>query len=97
MVAAHNNLDPAMPTTAIVSGGPFRFTRNPLYVGMTMLYVGLTLGFDTWQGFVLLVPLLTVMHFGVILREERYLEAEFGDEYRRYKGSVARYLGAVGA
>ena len=36
MVAAHTNLDPAKPTTAIVSGGPFRFTRNPLYVGMTM-------------------------------------------------------------
>lgn len=97
MVAARTNLDPMKPATAIVTGGPFRFSRNPLYVGMTMLYVGLTLAFNTWWGFVLLVPLLAVMHFGVILREEVYLEAKFGDEYRRYKGLVARYVWPVGA
>jgi protein-S-isoprenylcysteine O-methyltransferase Ste14 len=90
--AAATNLDPVRPTTAIVTSGPFRFSRNPLYVSLTLLYVGLTLAVDTWWGIVLLIPLLVVMHRGVVLREERYLERKFGETYRHYRSGVRRYL-----
>ena len=92
MLAADTNIDPKRPSTAIVRSGPFRLTRNPLYVALTILFVGLTLALDTWWGFVIVVPLLIVMHRGVVLREERYLEQKFGDDYRQYKAGVARYL-----
>ncbi len=97
MLAAGTNVDPTLPSTAIVTSGPFRITRNPLYLALTLLYVGLTLAIDTWWGFVGLVPLLVTMHVGVVLREERYLEQKFGDEYRRYKAAVARYLPLTGS
>ncbi|MBN9488730.1 MAG: isoprenylcysteine carboxylmethyltransferase family protein [Alphaproteobacteria bacterium] len=93
MIAAGTNINPLKPTTSIVTGGPFSFTRNPLYVGMMLLYLGLTIGFDTWWGIALLVPLAVIMHVGVIRREERYLEGKFGDDYRQYKSAVARYVG----
>src|SRR5260221_6577511 len=71
--AAGTNVDPSRPTTAIVTSGPFRFSRNPLYVGLTLLYSRLTLAFNTWWGFILLMPILVVMHRGDVLRQERYL------------------------
>ena len=90
--SAGTSVKPTQPTTAIVMRGPYRFTRNPLYVGLTCFFVGLTLAFDTGWGFVVLVPLLVVMHFGVVRREESYLERKFGEEYRQYRGRVRRYL-----
>jgi hypothetical protein len=57
-----------------------------------LIYSGLTLAFNTWWGIVLLVPLLVIMHFGVVLREERYLEQNFGEAYRQYRSKVRRYL-----
>ena len=48
MQAAGTNVNPALPTTAIVASGPFRFSRNPLYLALTLLYLGLTLAFNTW-------------------------------------------------
>jgi protein-S-isoprenylcysteine O-methyltransferase Ste14 len=92
LLAAGTNVDPTLPTTAIVTTGPFRFSRNPLYVGLTLLYLGLTFAFDTWWGIILLVPILVVMHFGVVLREERYLKEAFGETYRQYCSTVRRYL-----
>jgi len=76
----------------IVTAGPFRFSRNPLYVAITLLYLGLTLAVKTWWGVVVLVPVLTTMHRGVVLREERYLEQKFGESYRQYRSKVRRYL-----
>ena len=90
--AAGTNVDPARPTTSIVTSGPFRFSRNPLYVALTFLYFGLTLAVNTWWGVVVLVPLLIIMDRGVVLREERYLEDKFGDTYRQYRSKVRRYL-----
>jgi protein-S-isoprenylcysteine O-methyltransferase Ste14 len=92
LVAAGTNVNPYRPSTAIVDSGPYRFTRNPLYVSLTLMFLGLTLALDTWWGFILLVPVLIVMHLGVIRREERYLEGKFGDSYRRYRDEVRRYL-----
>jgi len=90
--AAGTSVDPLRPTTAIVTSGPFRFSRNPLYLGLTLVYSGVTLLFDTWWGMLLLVPVMVVMHRGVVLREEQYLEATFGESYRRYLSTVRRYL-----
>jgi protein-S-isoprenylcysteine O-methyltransferase Ste14 len=92
MQAAGTNVNPALPTTAIVASGPFRFSRNPLYLALTLLYLGLTLAFNTWWGIVVLIPVLIIMHRGVVLREERYLEQKFGETYRHYRSKVRRYL-----
>ena len=67
-------------------------SRNPLYLALTLLYLGLTLAFNTWWGIVVLVPVLIIMHRGVVLREERYLEQKFGETYRQYRSKVRRYL-----
>jgi protein-S-isoprenylcysteine O-methyltransferase Ste14 len=90
--AAATDLDPLLPTSAIVTSGPFRFSRNPLYLALTLLYFGLSVAVNTWWGIVVLVPLLIIMHRGVVLREERYLERKFGETYRRYRSKVRRYL-----
>ena len=90
--AAGTNINPSLPTTAIVTSGPFRFSRNPLYIALTLVYLGLTLAVNSWWGIVVLVPLLILMHYGVILREERYLEAKFGESYRQYCSRVRRYI-----
>jgi protein-S-isoprenylcysteine O-methyltransferase Ste14 len=92
MHAAGTNVNPVRPTTAVVTTGPFRFSRNPLYLALTVLYLGLTLAFNTWWGIIVLIPLLIIMHRGVVLREERYLEQKFGESYRRYRSQVRRYL-----
>jgi protein-S-isoprenylcysteine O-methyltransferase Ste14 len=92
MTAAGTNVRPTRPATTIVTAGPFRYSRNPLYVALTLLYVGLTTAVNTWWGMVLLVPLLATMHFGVVLREERYLDRKFGDSYRAYRSTVRRYI-----
>jgi len=92
MRRAKTNIYPGLPATTLVSDGPFRFTRNPLYVALTILFAGLALEVDMAWGFIVLVPLLLVMHYGVILREERYLEGKFGDAYRAYCTRVRRYL-----
>ena len=90
--AAGTNVSPSLPTTAIVTSGPFRFSRNPLYIALTLVYFGLTLAVNTWWGIVVLIPLVILMHRGVVLREERYLEAKFGETYRQYRSKVRRYL-----
>ena len=92
MLAAETNINPFKPTTSIVRTGPFRFTRNPLYLAMTLIYLGLTLLANTWWCFPLLVPVLLLIHFGVVKREERYLERKFGDSYREYQSRVRRYF-----
>ena len=56
MHAAGTNISPLRPATAVVTTGPFRFSRNPLYLALTLLYLGLTLAFNTWWGIVVLVP-----------------------------------------
>jgi protein-S-isoprenylcysteine O-methyltransferase Ste14 len=92
MRGAKTNIYPELPATALVVSGPFRFTRNPLYGALAILFVGLCLEVNMAWGFVVLVPLLLVMHYGVILREERYLESKFGESYRQYRSTVRRYL-----
>jgi protein-S-isoprenylcysteine O-methyltransferase Ste14 len=92
MRRAGTNVRPDRPVTALVTGGPFRFSRNPLYLSLTALYLGITLLCDALWPLATLVPLLAVVHWRIILREERFLEAKFGDDYRAYKTRVRRWL-----
>lgn len=92
MRRAGTNVRPDQPATALVVDGPFRFTRNPLYLGTTGLYVGVGLLIDALWPLVLLVPLLMMVEWGVIRREERYLEAKFGDTYQAYRMRVRRWF-----
>ena len=92
MRRAETNVDPYKPATAIVTEGPYRYTRNPLYVGMTLVYSGITALFNAFPAAMLLPLALAVMRGGVIEREERYLERKFGDEYLAYKARVRRWL-----
>ena len=80
------------PATALVTGGPFRYSRNPIYVSLTLIYAGIALLANNLWVFVLLIPLHAVMQYGVIHREERYLERKFGEDYGRYKVAVRRWL-----
>jgi protein-S-isoprenylcysteine O-methyltransferase Ste14 len=86
------NIPPHRPTTRIVTDGPYRYSRNPLYLALTLIYAGVGLIADDLWILVMLLPLLLVVHWGVIRREERYLEGKFGETYRQYKESVRRWL-----
>ena len=92
MKRAGTNVDPREPTTAIVTGGPYRFTRNPLYLSMTLIYGGITTLANALPAALLLPIVLAIMRRGVIEREERYLERKFGDEYLDYKARVRRWI-----
>jgi protein-S-isoprenylcysteine O-methyltransferase Ste14 len=91
-VAAGTNIPPNLPTTALVVDGIFGRTRNPLYLGTTLVYLGLSVAAGSAWAIMLVVPLLWVINVGVIEREERYLERKFGDAYRAYKGRVRRWV-----
>lgn len=92
LMKAGTNVSPLKPTTAVVTKGPFRFTRNPLYVGGSALIVGLSLVLGTWWGAIMIAPHLVALHRGVVIPEEAYLESKFGDVYRNYKAAVRRYV-----
>lgn len=89
---AQTTFDTMKPTTAIATEGPYRYSRNPLYVSLTLLYLGVALLINALWILLLAVPVLVVMQRGVIGREEAYLERKFGDEYRRYKARVRRWV-----
>lgn len=83
---------PDRPTTAIVADGPFRYSRNPIYLSFTLLYAsGASFANALWA-LLLLPAVLQVMRRGVIEREERYLARRFGAEYVEYKQRVRRWI-----
>jgi protein-S-isoprenylcysteine O-methyltransferase Ste14 len=84
-------VDPRRATTALVTTGPYRYTRNPGYLALALIFAGVAVLTGGWA-LLLLVPTLVVIDRGVIAREERYLEDRFGDEYRSYRGRVRRWL-----
>ncbi|HUI27372.1 MAG TPA: isoprenylcysteine carboxylmethyltransferase family protein [Candidatus Kryptonia bacterium] len=92
MVDAGTSTNPSQPATALVVSGPFRFSRNPMYAARTLLYLGLALLANALCILATLAPVLVTLHYGVIKREERYLEAKFGDAYRDYRTRVRRWL-----
>ena len=86
------NVPTYKPATALVTDGPYRFTRNPGYVSMFLVFAGIVLAADSVWLAILLVAFAIVIHFGVVAREERYLEGKFGEDYRRYKQKVRRWV-----
>jgi protein-S-isoprenylcysteine O-methyltransferase Ste14 len=80
------------PTTTIVRTGPYRFTRNPIYLAFSLLQLGLSFWVNSVALVITLAPAVALMSFVVIPREERYLEARFPVEYLPYKASVRRWL-----
>ena len=92
IIRAGSNVPTNMPTTSIVDTGPYRFTRNPIYLGMTLGLVGLAIAFDSLWLLAMLVPFLVAIRYGVVAREEAYLERKFGEVYRRYRARVRRWL-----
>ena len=90
--AARTPVPARKPTTVIVRTGPYRSSRNPIYLAFSALQVGIALWVDSLWLLVTLVPALALMSFWVIPREERYLEARFHSEYLPYKSSVRRWL-----
>jgi protein-S-isoprenylcysteine O-methyltransferase Ste14 len=92
MHRAGTNVRPDRPATALVTGGPFRFSRNPLYLSLITLYLGITLLFDALWPLIMLIPVLAFVHWRIVLREEKYLEAKFGVAYRDYKTRVRRWI-----
>jgi protein-S-isoprenylcysteine O-methyltransferase Ste14 len=80
------------PTTTIVRSGPYRFSRNPIYLAFTLLQLGLALWLNSIALLIALLPAVVLMSFVIIPREERYLEARFPAEYLPYKASVRRWL-----
>lgn len=80
------------PVRALVTTGIHGWSRNPIYVGMLLLYAGIgTAARSPWV-FLLALPLILIVRYGVIAREETYLECRFGDAYRDYKARVRRWL-----
>jgi protein-S-isoprenylcysteine O-methyltransferase Ste14 len=89
---AHTPVDPMKPTTALVTEGPFRYSRNPIYLALTLLYLGVAFLVNALWILLLVVPALVVLRYGVIAREEAYLTRKFGDAYRQYTAQVRRWL-----
>ena len=84
--------NPTLPTTALTFDGPYRFTRNPMYLGMALLLVGFAfIGNALWP-LLAVIPAIWIIQTQVILREEPYLEAKFGGPYADYKKRVRRWL-----
>jgi protein-S-isoprenylcysteine O-methyltransferase Ste14 len=92
MRRAGTNINPAEPSLALVTDGPFRWSRNPLYLANVILYIGITLLVNALWPFLLLIPMIVLFEWGVIRREERYLLAKFGEPYRAYCARVRRWL-----
>lgn len=84
--------EPWKPTTALVTGGLYRFSRNPIYIGFALIYVGFSLAMDSWAALAMLLPCLVIIDRAVVLREEAYLARKFGAEWDAYAAKVRRWL-----
>lgn len=90
--AVGTSVIPVRPTTALVIHGPYRFTRNPMYLGMLLLYLGVVCGFGLVWPLILVPGLVLLIDLYVIAREERYLQQKFGQDYRQYQARVRRWV-----
>jgi protein-S-isoprenylcysteine O-methyltransferase Ste14 len=89
---AGTSVVPGEPSTALVTYGPYKITRNPIYIGFILVYFGLAIVLTSAWVLLLLVPVLVILQRGVVEREEVYLEGQFGAAYRKYKAKVPRWL-----
>lgn len=91
-VAAGTTLDPHRPASAFVTGGPYRYTRNPIYLGFVCFLIGFPLAFRSWWGILLVPAFILLMDMLVIRHEEAYLERKFERAYLDFKSRVRRWL-----
>jgi protein-S-isoprenylcysteine O-methyltransferase Ste14 len=84
--------NPTRPTTALVLHGPYRFTRNPMYLGLSLCYLGAALLVNSIWPLILFPALIVLVQGWVIALEEAYLERKFAAEYRAYRARVRRWL-----
>lgn len=84
--------NPHKPASALITDGPYRFSRNPAYVALTLWYLGAGLLLNNGWIVLLVIPVLLVMDRWVVPAEERHLQAKFGEQYLRYKSQVRRWL-----
>ena len=89
---AHTTVRPDRSASALLTGGPFRFTRNPLYLSLSLLHIGVALLADALWPALMLLPVLLVIRFHVIAREERHLAARFEADYQVYRQTVRRWF-----
>jgi protein-S-isoprenylcysteine O-methyltransferase Ste14 len=89
---AHTAIIPNRPASSIVDTGPYRFTRNPMYTGMTLAYLGIAVHLNSGWALLLLPVVLFLLHRFVIRREERYLSEAFGATYDAYRARVKRWV-----
>jgi protein-S-isoprenylcysteine O-methyltransferase Ste14 len=89
--ATFKEMDFAKPTS-VISTGPYAFSRNPMYVAWTLIYLAAALLVNTWWLVMLLPVVLLLTHFIVIRNEERQMEEKFGEAYRQYRTQIRRYL-----
>jgi protein-S-isoprenylcysteine O-methyltransferase Ste14 len=92
MQRVETNIEPWKPTNSIITEGIYAYSRNPVYVAMILIYFGVTIIVDSMWILSFIFLVFFVMHFGVILREEKYLEKKFGEEYLNYKNKVRRWI-----
>jgi protein-S-isoprenylcysteine O-methyltransferase Ste14 len=92
MRGAETTIRTDKPVSSLVQDGPFRYSRNPGYVALTMIYSGIAVLRNALWAILLLPLVLYVIQRGVIEREERYLERTFGEEYVNYKAQVRRWI-----
>ena len=89
---AGTNVPTYLPTRTLVKSGPYRYSRNPIYVALALIHLGIGFSADSVWVLAMLLPVLPVIRWGVVAREERYLAGKFGDEYQRYKAAVPRWF-----
>jgi protein-S-isoprenylcysteine O-methyltransferase Ste14 len=89
---AGTDANPYRPSSALATDGPYRFSRNPGYLGMAITYIGITIAAEAPWSLVMLLPATLMIQYGVITCEERYLERLFGEEYLRYKQTTRRWI-----
>jgi protein-S-isoprenylcysteine O-methyltransferase Ste14 len=87
-----NPVNPSGSTQLIICSGIYKYTRNPMYLGLTTIFIGISTITNAWFSFILLFPLLMVCQKGIIEREEKYLTRKFGNEYLDYQSKVRRWI-----
>jgi len=92
MQQAQTSANPYKKSAHLTTLGPFKYSRNPIYLAMTGLYLSISLPINSIWAYILFLPLLLVMYWGAILREEKYLMSRFGESYLIYKKAVPRWL-----
>jgi protein-S-isoprenylcysteine O-methyltransferase Ste14 len=92
MQRAGTNVFPTQPSLALVTDGPFRYSRNPLYIAALGVYLGVALWVNGLVPFLLFLPMFWMLQWGIVVPEETYLATTFGDSYRDYRTRVRRWI-----